>query len=148
MQVRSVGSSSQAPFGGVGAPHVLLAAEDIAVRLTLAAVLERCGFLVETANTAQDAESKIEQGVYDMVLCDLKSQPMEVRRRVLETARAQSYGPATALIEVNPDGGQDPDSEEALIEPVDIPQLMTQITDLMANRAYGRSLRGMREPAA
>jgi CheY-like chemotaxis protein len=124
-----------------------LAAENVAVRLTLTAVLERCGFLVESASTADEAESKIEQGVFDMVLCDLKSQPMEIRQRVLQTAKAQEYKPATALIEVSPDGAQDPDSDELLIEPVDIPQLMTQITELMANRAYGRSQQA-RESAA
>jgi hypothetical protein len=49
---------------------------------------------------------------------------------------------------VNPDGAPEPESDEVLIEPVDIPQLLTQITDLMANRAYGRSLRQARETAA
>lgn len=147
MQIRSIGPGCQ-QFGGLGVPRILLAAEDVAVRLTLTAVLERCGFLVETAKSADEAESKIEQGVYDMVLCDLKSQPMETRQRVLRTAKLQEYRPATALLEVSPDGGQDPDSDELLIEPVDIPQLMTQITDLMANRAYGRSVRRARETAA
>ena len=147
MQIRSLGPSCLESFGGFGVPRILLAAEDVAVRLTLTAVLERCGFLVESASTADEAESKIEQGVFDMVLCDLKSQPMETRQRVLQTAKAQEYKPATALIEVSPDGAHDPDSDELLIEPVDIPQLMTQITELMANRAYGRSQQA-RESAA
>ena len=148
MQFRSVKSGSLANYSGCGIPHILLAAEDLAVRLTLSAVLERCGFVVETASSADEAESKIELGVYDMVLCDLKSQPMSIRRHVLEVAKAQEYKPATALIEVNPDGCQEQDSDELVIEPVDIPQLLTQITDLMANRAYGRSVRAMGETAA
>jgi len=148
MQIRSTSPACHAAFGGLGVPRILLAAENVAVRLTLTTVLERCGFMVETASSADDAEAKIEQGTYDMVLCDLKSQPMATRRRVLETARAQEYQPATALIEVNPDGGHEAGSDELLIEPVDIPQLMTQITELMANRAYGRSVRNTRETAA
>ena len=83
-----------------------------------------------------------------MVLCDLTSQPMAVRQRVLATAKAQEYQPATALLAVNPDSGHEGGSEEVLVEPVDIPQLLTQITDLMANRAYGRSMRATRETAA
>ena len=148
MQIRSIGPGCTEPLGGFGTPRILLAAEDVAVRLTLQAVLERCGFLVETADSAEDAESKIELGVYDMVLCDLKGQPMETRQRVLQTAKTQEYRPATALIEVNPDSTHDPDADELVIEPVDIPQLMTQITELMADRAYGRSVRTTREPAA
>jgi CheY-like chemotaxis protein len=148
MQIRSAGPRSLEPFGGLGAPHILLAAQDLAVRLTLSAVLERCGFLVETASSAEEAETKIEQGVYDMVLCDLEREGAEVRQRVLRTAKAQEYQPATALLQVNPDGAPEPESDEVLIEPVDIPQLLTQITDLMANRAYGRSLRQARETAA
>jgi CheY-like chemotaxis protein len=132
----------------MGAPHILLAARDAAVRLTLSAVLERCGILVETASSADEAETKIEQGVYDMVLCDLECEGLEVRQRVLRTARAQEYQPATALLQVHPDGGHDSSSDELLIEPVNIPQLLTQITDLMANRAYGRSIRQARETAA
>ena len=54
----------------------------------------------------------------------------------------------TALIEVKAGSGQGQDSDELIIEPVDIPQLMTQITELMANRAYGRSVRAMGETAA
>ena len=148
MQIRSVRPGCTAPFNGMGAPHILLAAEDLAVRLTLSTVLERCGFLVETASSGEEAKSKIEQGVYDMVLCDLKSESLAARRRVLEVAKAQEYRPATALIEVKAGSGQDPDSDELLVEPVDIPQLMTQITELMANRAYGRSVRAMGETAA
>jgi CheY-like chemotaxis protein len=132
----------------MGAPHILLAAQDLAVRLTLSAVLERCGFLVETASSAAEAEGKIEQGVYDMVLCDLEREGADVRARVLRTAKAQEYHPATALLEVKPDGGHDCDSDELLVEPVDIPLLLTQITDLMASRAYVRAARRSRESVA
>ncbi len=148
MQIRSIGPSCAAPLDSFGVPRILLAAEDLAVRLTLCAVLERCGFVVEAAETVADAESKIERDVYDMVLCDLSSQPLERRRQVLETAKAQPYEPATALIEVNPDGGRLHEADEVLVEPVDIPLLMTQITDLMASRAYGRSMRASRKTAA
>ena len=148
MQTRSIGPSSSGPFGGLGAPHILLAAQDLAVRLTLSAVLERCGFLVETASSAAEAEEKIEQGVYDMVLCDLEGEGDAVRERVLRTAKAQQYQPATALLQVKPHGEHDTDSDEVFIEPVDIPQLLTQITDLMASRAYGRAARRSRQTVA
>ena len=148
MQIRSLGPRSLEAFGGLGAPHILLAAQDIAVRLTLAAVLERCGFLVDTASSADEAEAMIEQGVYDMVLCDLEREGPSVRERVLRTAKAQEYQPATALLQVEPDGGHAPDSDDIVVEPVDIPHVLTQITDLMANRAYGRSVRRARETAA
>ena len=39
-------------------------------------------------------------------------------------------------------------ADEVLVEPIDIPQLLTQITDLMANRAYGRAMRNASETAA
>jgi CheY-like chemotaxis protein len=148
MQIRSLGPRSLEAFGGLGAPQILLAAQDLAVRLTLSAVLERCGFLVDTASSADEAEAKIEQGVYDMVLCDLECEGSHVRERVLRTAKAQEYQPATALLQVNPDGSPDRESDDVVIEPVDIPHLLTQIADLMASRAYGRSVRRARETAA
>ncbi|MEZ5363411.1 MAG: hypothetical protein R2748_13975 [Bryobacterales bacterium] len=148
MQLRSIGPGCLGAHSGIGAPHILLAAHDAAVRLTLTAVLERCGFLVETARSADEAEAKIEQGVYDMVLCDLEREGQAVRERVLRTAKAQEYSPATAFLQVNPGEIALGDADEVLVEPIDIPQLLTQITDLMANRAYGRAVRKARETAA
>ncbi|MCB9385923.1 MAG: hypothetical protein H6509_15035 [Bryobacterales bacterium] len=111
-------------------------------------MLERCGFLVESARSADEAETKIEQGVYDMVLCDLECEGQAARERVLRTAKAQEYNPATAFLQVNPGEISVGDADEVLVEPIDIPQLLTQITDLMANRAYGRAMRNASEPAA
>ena len=148
MQMRSVGPSSLGAFDGLGVPHILLAAQDLAVRLTLSAVLERCGFLVDTASSSAEAERMIEQGVYDMVLCDLAREGADARQRVLRTAKGQDYAPATAILAVTPDAGDGPYSDEVVVEPVDIPQLLTQITDLMASRAYGRAERRSRETAA
>ncbi len=129
--------ASAEPFGLEGAVRVLLASDRVAARLTLEAVLEKGGYYVESAVSAADAMERIEAQPYDLVLCDLESDCSELRR----FAEMQPYRPATANLHVSHEHCTDGDSNEVLIEPVDIPQLLTQIAELVANRAYGRSAR-------
>jgi len=129
--------ASAEPFGVGGAVRVLLASDRVTARLTLEAVLEKGGYCVESAVSAADAMERMESQPYDLVLCDLESDCSELRR----FAERQPYRPATATLHVSHDHCAEGDSHQVLIEPVDVPQLLTQIADLVANRAYGRSAR-------
>jgi hypothetical protein len=62
-------------------------------------------------------------------------------------AQTQDYRPATAYLTASRDGGTKGLSERMLIAPVDIPDLLTQIADLIANRAAGRARRAVRRAA-
>jgi len=52
--------------------RILLVDDDLAVLLTLKAVLELQGFEVETAASSAEALARIESGVYQMVISDLR----------------------------------------------------------------------------
>ena len=86
--------------------RILIVDDDLAVLLTLKAVLELQGFEVETAGSSAEALVRMESGVYQMVISDLRMETEEAGLEVLRTARRQSYHPATALLTAYPPSGQ------------------------------------------
>ncbi len=128
-----------------GAVRVLVAVDDVAARLTLEAVLEKSGYLVDSAASSAEAMEKIENGQYALVLCNLGGESMDASRNVLKMAQNQEYRPATAYLKASPeDGGSEAESDQLLIEAVEVPALLTQIADLIAGRAAGRARRAAR----
>jgi CheY-like chemotaxis protein len=128
-----------------GSAHILLAHTDVAVRLTLKAVLEKSGYRVESAASSAEAMEKIEKGQYTLILCDLNAESDQASRNVVKMAQTQEYRPATAYLTASQDRmSSRKRPEEMLIAPVNIPALLTQITDLIASRAAGRAQRAVR----
>ena len=132
-----------------GGAHILLAMTDVAARLTLEALLEKSGYTVDSAASSAEAMEKIEKGQYTLVLCDLKGESATASREVIRLAQCQEYRPATAyLTAFQEHSGNRKDSDELLIEPVNVPALLTEIADLIANRAAGRARRAVRRLGA
>ena len=128
-----------------GFAHILLAHTDVAVRLTLKAVLEKSGYSVDSAASSAEAMEKIEKGQYALILCGLKAESDRASRNIIKMAQTQEYRPATAYLTASQDVARlRKKSEEVLIAPVNIPALLTQITDLIASRAAGRANRAIR----
>ena len=65
--------------------RILLVDDELAILLTLKAVLEINGFEVETAASAREAKSKLKTNRYHMVITDMR---MESENAGLEVARA------------------------------------------------------------
>jgi CheY-like chemotaxis protein len=86
--------------------RILLVDDDLAVLLTLKAVLELNGFEVETAGSSAEALARMESGVYQMVISDLRMESAESGLEVLRAARRQAYDPATALLTAYPPSGE------------------------------------------
>ncbi len=86
--------------------RILLVDDDLAVLLTLKAVLELHGFEVETAGSSAEALARMESGVYQMVISDLRMESDESGLEVLRAARRQAYDPATALLTAYPPSGE------------------------------------------
>src|SRR5271157_2538913 len=86
--------------------RILLVDDDLAVLLTLKAVLELHGFEVETAGSSAEAFARMESGVYQMVISDLRMETEEAGLEVLRRARRQAYDPATALLTAYPPSGE------------------------------------------
>jgi len=118
--------------------RILLVDDDLAVLLTLKAVLELHGFEVETAASTPEAFSRLEAGVYDMVISDLRMETEEAGLEVIRSARRQSYEPATALLTAYPPNGEhwsEEASESLLVKPLGTSDLVRQVEALLVRRA-------------
>ena len=131
--------------------RILLVDDDLAVLLTLKAVLELHGFEVETAGSSAEALARMESGVYQMVISDLRMETEEAGLEVIRAARRQAYHPATALLTAySPsasgehgdgkpgDSGDDwtgGDSDSLLIKPLGTGDLMRKVEALLTRHA-------------
>jgi len=137
--------------------RLLLVDDDLAVLLTLKAVLELHGFEVDTANSSTEAFARIESGVYHMVISDLRMETEEAGLEVIRTARRQAYDPATALLTAYPpsaghwpgenDGGSQKaeagsvehrargTADSLLIKPLGTGELLRQLEALLVRHA-------------
>lgn len=78
--------------------RILLVDDDLAVLLTRKAVLELHGFEVETAVSSAEAFARMESGVYQMIISDLRMETEDAGLEVIRRANLQAYDPATALL--------------------------------------------------
>ncbi len=123
--------------------RILLVDDDLAVLLTLKAVLELHDFEVEIAESTAEAFTRMDTGVYHMVISDLRMETEEAGLEVIRAAHRQSYAPATALLTAFPPseeywtdgpGGTDhPDS--LLVKPLGTRDLVRQIEALLIRNA-------------
>jgi len=131
--------------------RILFVDDDLAVLLTLKAVLEIHGFEVETAASTAEAFSRLESGVYDMVISDLRMETEEAGLEVIRAARRQHYAPATALLTAYPPNGDhwslEP-AESLLVKPLGTSDLVRQVEALLIRRADEQQRRQRRSAAA
>jgi CheY-like chemotaxis protein len=140
--------------------RILLVDDDLAVLLTLKAVLELHGFEVDTAGSSPEAFARLESGVYHMVISDLRMETEDAGLEVLRAARRQAYDPATALLTAYPPSidwdekrltpkAEASDSEDwtgessasLLIKPLGTNDLLRQIEALLVTHADAQQLR-------
>lgn len=114
--------------------RILLVDDDLAVLLTLKAVLELHQFDVTTASSAAEAIEKLASGVYQMVITDARMETEDAGFHVVRAAKRQSYNPATALLTAYPpsDGSwTDDGSQSLLVKPIGTKDLVRQIEALL-----------------
>ncbi len=114
--------------------RILIVDDEMAILLTLKAILEMHGFEVETAASARDAASKLSAAEYDMVITDMRMETETAGYDVIRAARSQSYNPATAILTAFPVLGSEWESKGAqslLVKPVNAPDLIRQIEALL-----------------
>ena len=124
--------------------RILLVDDDLAVLLTLKAVLELQGFEVVTAATTAEAFTRLESGSYQLVISDLRMDTEDAGLRVIEAARRQSYDPATALLTAFPPPGEEWDgqaSESLLVKPLGTRDLLRQIEALLVRHEDAKQAR-------
>ena len=124
--------------------RILLVDDDLAVLLTLKAVLELNGFEVETAGSSAEALARMTSGIYQMVISDLRMESEEAGLEVIRAARRQPYEPAIALLTAYPPAanrcgetrhdGEDWTGENSgslLIKPLGTAELIRQVEALL-----------------
>ena len=114
--------------------RILLVDDEIAVLLTLKAVLEISGFDVDTAASAREGKSKLKTREYHMIITDMRMESDASGMEVIAAARAASYHPAIALLTAFPvdDDGQGLGADKMLVKPMHTRVLLQQIEKLLA----------------
>lgn len=114
--------------------RILLVDDDVAVLLTLKAVLEMHGFEVHTAQSGSEAMEKLKLDRYHMVITDLRLESDNTGWQVVRAAREQPYRPATAILTAYPplEGNeQEQGAQSVLVKPVGTKDLVRQIEALL-----------------
>jgi CheY-like chemotaxis protein len=124
--------------------RVLLVDDNTAARLTLQTVLEAGGYRVDSAASAAEAVSKLDDCEYSLVLSDMEMESPFAGLKVLAHARMMDYKPATALVASCQDGVAVEGHPDMLIEPEDVPDLLEDVASLIGERAARRMHRELR----
>jgi len=115
--------------------RILLVDDELAILLTLRAILEMNGFEVETASTGKEAIAKLQNGrQYHMVITDLKMESETAGQDVIRVAKQLEHRPAVAVLTAFPALGSAWNAEAAdsmLVKPMNTGDLLRQIEVLL-----------------
>jgi DNA-binding response OmpR family regulator len=114
--------------------RILLVDDELTILLTLRAILEMNGFEVDTATSAKEAGQKLKNGVFEMVITDMRMGTEAAGYDVIRAARQLAYNPATAILTAYPTLGDEWQSQGAhslLVKPVNTAELLRQIEALL-----------------
>ena len=125
--------------------RVLVVDDDPASRLTLQTVLEAGGYRVDAAATAAEAVGKLDDQQYELVLSDLQMESPEAGLKVIRHAQMMDYKPATALITAYHNTVEGEGRSRMLVEPEDVPGLLSKVANLIARRVTRRVQRELRQ---
>ena len=114
--------------------RILLVDDEVAVLLTLKAVLEISGFEVDTAASAKEGKSKLHTHEYHMVITDMRMESEASGLEVIVAARAAAYRPAVALLTAFPvaeEDWQEMGADKMLVKPMHTRVLLEQLEKLL-----------------
>jgi DNA-binding response OmpR family regulator len=114
--------------------RILLVDDEVAILLTLKAILEINGFEVETAASAKEAKLKLRANVYHMVITDMRMERETSGSEVVRAAKKASYQPAVALLTAFPLPGsewREDGADEMLVKPMNTSDLVRQLEAML-----------------
>lgn len=114
--------------------RILLVDDDVAILLTLKAVLEISGFEVETAASAREAKMRLKSNEYHMVITDLRMESETAGQEVAAAARRAPNRPAVAILTAYPPADADwvtASTDKLLVKPMNTQDLLRQIEALL-----------------
>lgn len=127
--------------------RILLVDDEVAVLLTLKAVLEISGFDVDTAASAREGVSKLHTREYHMLITDMRMEHEVAGVEVIKAARAAAYRPAVALLTAFPvaeEDWQEMGADQLLVKPMHTRILLRQIEDLISSHERKLADRGIK----
>jgi DNA-binding response OmpR family regulator len=116
--------------------RILLVDDELAILLTLKAVLEISGFEVETAASAREARSRIKNHQYHMVITDMRMENDNAGLDVVKAAKLAPYKPAVAMLTAFPLPGSEwrhHGMDQMLVKPMNTTDLLLQIEALLVS---------------
>src|SRR5437868_7609980 len=114
--------------------RILLVDDELAILLTLKAILEINGFEVDTAASAKEAKARLAVGAYQMVITDMRMETETAGYDVIREAKKKDYDPAVAILTAFPLLGSDWKEEGAdsmLVKPMNTNDLLRQLEALL-----------------
>ncbi|HEY2038700.1 MAG TPA: response regulator [Edaphobacter sp.] len=122
--------------------RILLVDDEIAVLLTLKAVLEINGFDVDTAASGREGKLKLRSHEYHMVISDMRMESEQAGAQVIAAARSAAYKPVVALLTAYPmaeEDWQEMGADRMLVKPMHTRLLLEQIDRMMKTHAVEQS---------
>lgn len=113
--------------------RILLVDDELAILLTLKAVLEISGFEVETAASAREAKMKIRAHEYHMVITDMRMESEKAGLEVVAAAKKAASRPAVAMLTAYPMPGSEGEegADKMLVKPMNTSDLLRQLEALL-----------------
>ena len=124
--------------------RILLVDDELAILLTLKAILEINGFEVDTAASAKEGIARLSGNSYQMVITDMRMETETAGYDVIREAKKQDYDPAVAILTAFPLLGSDWKEEGAdsmLVKPMNTNDLLRQIEALLVSHEDKRQER-------
>jgi DNA-binding NtrC family response regulator len=129
--------------------RILLVDDELAILLTLKAILEMHHFEVETASSAKEGAQRLTKATYDMVITDMRMETETAGYDVIRAAKAQPYEPAVAILTAYPSLGSDWKTKGAhslLVKPVNTDELLRQLEHLLSTHQLNKGKNGKNAP--
>jgi DNA-binding response OmpR family regulator len=129
--------------------RILLVDDEVAVLLTLKAVLEISGFDVDTATSAREGKSRLRHREYEMVITDMRMEDEHAGADVIAAAKEVPYRPAIALLTAFPVDDESLNNMGAvkmLVKPMHTRILLQQLEALFARHTAAKEKSAGRAP--
>ncbi len=130
--------------------RILLVDDEVAVLLTLKAVLEISGFDVDTATSAREGKSRIRHREYEMIITDMRMEDERAGEDVIAAAKEAPYAPAIALLTAFPvddDALSTMGADKMLVKPMHTRVLIQQLEALFARHTAAKEKAAKKAPA-
>jgi len=130
--------------------RILLVDDEVAVLLTLKAVLEISGFDVDTATSAREGKSRIKHREYEMIITDMRMEDEHAGKEVIAAAKEAPYSPAIALLTAFPVDDESLSTmgaDKMLVKPMHTRILLQQLESLFARHTAAKEKASKGSPA-